>query len=305
MGDFVEIPLVFACGGERLVGIVSQPESGAGAIGVLIVVGGPQYRVGSHRQFALLARALAAAGFCVLRFDYRGMGDSSGPKRDFTAVQEDIAAAVGAFRASCPQVSRVVLWGLCDAAAAALLYWQETRDARIAGMCLLNPWVRSEKTLAATQVKHYYGRRILEPEFWRKLLSGKLAVTASLMELVSKLRTMRGGRSSAAAEPFQVRMAHGWRSFSGPLLLILSGDDYTAKEFLECAGADPAWSGLLERPGVRRCDVPGADHTFSNAAARREVEAVTLRWLGDISGQTTERTWAGCGVAPESACVGS
>jgi alpha/beta superfamily hydrolase len=49
---------------------------------VLVIVGGPQYRAGSHRQFTLLARSLAEQGFAVLRFDYRGMGDSTGAMRD-------------------------------------------------------------------------------------------------------------------------------------------------------------------------------------------------------------------------------
>ena len=39
---------------------------------MVIVVGGPQYRAGSHRQFTLLARHIAAAGYPVLRFDARG-----------------------------------------------------------------------------------------------------------------------------------------------------------------------------------------------------------------------------------------
>ena len=47
------------------------------------MVGGPQYRVGSHRQFTLMARAFAAAGYPVLRFDYRGIGDSEGESRGF------------------------------------------------------------------------------------------------------------------------------------------------------------------------------------------------------------------------------
>ena len=35
--------------------------------------------------------------------------------------------------------------------------------------CLLNPWVRSDATIAKTYLKHYYGQRLLEKEFWAKL----------------------------------------------------------------------------------------------------------------------------------------
>ena len=52
-----EIPVVFNCQDSRLLGILHKPEK-PGRQGVLIVVGGPQTRVGSHRQFVLLARYL-------------------------------------------------------------------------------------------------------------------------------------------------------------------------------------------------------------------------------------------------------
>jgi exosortase A-associated hydrolase 1 len=283
MTAFVDEALVFGCAGAELVGIVARPDVPA-ACGVLIVVGGPQYRVGSHRQFALLARRLAGAGYAVMRFDYRGMGDSSGEQRDFVTVSEDIAAAAAALQTQCPEVKRVVLWGLCDAASAALIYCHERQDSRIAGLCLLNPWVRSDVSLAKTQVKHYYGQRLLQPEFWRKLLSGKVNVSGSVNELLGKLRltAAKQGRIGSV-EPFQSRMALGLRDFSGPVLLVLSGQDYTAKEFLEYAGTDQAWAGLLAKPTVRRHDIPEADHTFSSARFREEVEVATLDWLKGIT----------------------
>ena len=51
----------------------------AASRGMLIVVGGPQYRAGSHRQFTLLARDVAATGVPTMRFDYRGMGAPAVP----------------------------------------------------------------------------------------------------------------------------------------------------------------------------------------------------------------------------------
>jgi exosortase A-associated hydrolase 1 len=116
-----ESVLSFSCEGAPLVGILAEPRDTPAEVGVLIIVGGPQYRVGSHRQFTLLARHLAANGFAALRFDYRSMGDSAGETRDFLGVNTDIAAAIEALLAARPALKRVVLWGLCDAASAALL----------------------------------------------------------------------------------------------------------------------------------------------------------------------------------------
>jgi exosortase A-associated hydrolase 1 len=278
--SYAEETLDFSVAGERLLGILARPQN-SGDTGVVVIVGGPQYRAGSHRQFVLLSRALAAAGYPTLRFDYRGMGDSPGQQRDFEHVQADIAQAVDALQAACPSVTNIVFWGLCDAASAALMYWDDSRDPRISGMCLLNPWVRSATSQARTQVKHYYLQRLRQPEFWRKLASGGVA-WAALGGLLRNLKLAGAGTGAPAASgkpPYQTRMARGWAAFGRPILLILSGDDYTAKEFLEFIAASPDWAGALTQPMLQRLDLPDANHTCSSATWRGSVEAAVLSWL--------------------------
>lgn len=278
---FVERALTFDCCGERLVGIVAEPLVAARA-GVVVVVGGPQYRVGSHRQFTLLARCLAGAGIAVLRFDYRGMGDATGAVRSFDDVDPDIAAAIGALQAACPAVERVALWGLCDAASAALIYWQTTLDPRVAAMALLNPWVRSDATIAKTHLKHYYRHRFLQRDFWTKLARGRVDVIGGAKSVFRSLLTASAPRNkgdASAAVTFQDRMAEGMRSFGGAVLILLSGRDLTANEFVEYVQSDPRWQSLLERPNVERQDIGDADHTFSKASWRNEAETRTLDWL--------------------------
>ena len=278
---FAEQAVAFPCVGESLLGIVATPEQPL-ATGVLIVVGGPQTRVGSHRQFLLLSRALAEAGYPVMRFDYRGMGDSSGTLRNFEVINEDIAAALGAFQASCPRVERVVLWGLCDAASASLLYWDQTQDARVHGLVLLNPWVRSEATLARTHIKHYYGQRFLQAEFWRKLLTGNLGLGRAIRGFLGSLKQARQERLPAVRDEtlsFQKRMARALETFHGEVLLLLSGNDYTAKEFIQAAQADPLWSTALKKSNITQAEIPEADHTFSSHEWRGRVESITRGWL--------------------------
>ncbi|WP_431104450.1 hydrolase 1, exosortase A system-associated [Roseateles noduli] len=259
--------------------------------GVLLIVGGPQYRVGSHRQFTLLGRALAGAGVPCLRLDHRGMGDAQGEQRDFEQLDADIAAAIDAWQREHPSLKRVVLWGLCDAASAALLYVHRRRDPRVAGLCLANPWVRTATSLARAQVKHYYLDRLRQPAFWRKLLSGRVGLGA-VRELLGKLAQSRApayaaGSSSATSlvdtRHYTEQMADGLRAFGGPVLLILSGDDVCANEFLDrCRDGGPAWQGLLTRPGLRREDLPDADHTFSTAAWRAHVERLTAAFVRGV-----------------------
>ena len=289
LSTVTEDSVVFVCEGEHLLGIVSHPPAGnsAATIGAVIVVGGPQYRAGSHRQFVQWARALAAAGTPTLRFDARGMGDSTGELRRFTELDADIGAAIQALRSACPQVDKVVLCGLCDGASAALLYLNERRDPRVGGLVLLNPWVRSEQTQARTMVKHYYLQRLLSRAFWAKLLRGHVAWNA-LRELAGHVRAAGPGKAAPAVEPaYQARMAAALKALDGPVLLLISEDDYTAKEFLEHAAGDRAWSGILQRPNLQRLDLAGADHTLSTTAHRLQLEAACAAWFARLEGAPT------------------
>ena len=280
--SFVERIALVNCEGEQLVGVIAEPGLPCKA-GVLVVVGGPQYRVGSHRQFVLLARKLASEGVPVMRFDCRGMGDGTGPMRSFEDMGPDIATAIDTMVAACPALEQVVLWGLCDAASAALCYWHARQDRRVAGMVLLNPWVRSEASMARTRIRHYYGKRLLEGAFWKKVARGDVDFAGAVSGVKRSVATLIAHRNDAGATEsslaFQDRMAEGLRAFGGPVLLILSGRDLTAKEFLEYVQRHPRWTGLLDRPNIHRHDVDDADHTFSSARWRGQVEAITLNWF--------------------------
>lgn len=276
--------LRFACQGEALIGVLSEPQAPASDLGILIIVGGPQYRAGSHRQFVLQARAWAAAGHRVMRFDYRGMGDASGAQRDFEQVNDDIEAALDAFAAACPDLRGFVLWGLCDAASAALLYLQSRpQERRILGLALANPWVRSAEGLARAQAKHYYTQRLREREFWLKLLRGGVGLQAlrGLFANVAALLRRPAARAQATGRQlsFQERMALGLRTFSGPSLLLLSGLDLTAKEFLDHTAHAPDWQGLLDGPSLQRVDFTQADHTFSAPADLQAMIEACTHWL--------------------------
>jgi len=280
-----EEALMFRCGDAQLLGILSRPDAAAvlGDVALLVVVGGPQYRVGSHRQFVRLARAAASSGFATLRFDFRGMGDSEGAQRNFEDTTEDIAAALVALRQAVPQAKRVALWGLCDGASAALLFLHKYADTDVAGLALLNPWVRSEVSLAKAQVKHYYRQRLMDMAFWKKLLSGKIAISA-LVGLLSNVRRAFGKPISAelAKEPYQSRMAEAWKTFRGQILLVLSAPDLTAREFLEYTSASEQWASAFSASVGERLVLRHADHTFSQEPDKRTIEEATCRWLAAL-----------------------
>ena len=273
--SWIEKALVFPCVDDQLVGVLALPDRPAKRA-VLIVVGGPQYRAGSHRQFTLLARELAKAGIAALRFDYRGMGDSTGSIRSFEHVQEDIRIGVDTLTQQVAAAQEVVIWGLCDAASAALFYAHT--DPRISGLVLLNPWVRTEQGLARAQVRHYYSTRLLQRSFWSKLLSGEVNVGRALSSFVARARDALAPSQSVMTKPLPQRMEEGLRRFKGPVLFILSGADLTAQEFRDAART-PGWQSLLQEPRVTRQELAEANHTFARQDWRHRVEEATVSWV--------------------------
>ena len=282
--NFQERAVRFSCEHDWLYGVLYLPQQPVSR-GVLIVVGGPQYRAGSHRQFVLLARHLAERGIAVMRFDCRGMGDSDGEIRTFEHIGEDLRSATNFFFSDCPFLENITIWGLCDAASAALFYAHQ--DPRVGGLVLLNPWVRTEQGLAKTYLKHYYIKRLFEPEFWKKILSGKFNPLTSLRSLYEfGKRSMQGKREVVVSEdnpssscnlvaPFPERMLEGLKHFQGKILVIISGNDLTAHEFMDLISSSADWQETMKTKQVEFFYIENANHTFSTREWRDQVAEQT------------------------------
>jgi exosortase A-associated hydrolase 1 len=284
-----EQALIFHCDGDEMVGIAHLPRA-AKSIGVVFVVGGPQYRVGSHRQFTLMARALAQAGYPVLRFDYRGMGDSAGKARAFDAVDDDIAAALDALQRLQPQLRKFALFGLCDAASACMIY-ATRKDARTIGLMVANPWVRSVAGEATAFLKHYYLKRFLQPTFWRNVVTGKFNVLGSIRGLIATVARARKGAdagrsevqatiatSATATGNFVDRMLRGVQSNTMPTLLLTSQNDLTAQEFIDLSSSHDGWRRWKAHALVNHCTL-NTDHTFSTPDGLQAAIASSIDWL--------------------------
>jgi len=257
-------------------------------------VGGPQYRAGSHRQFTLLARQLAEQGIASIRFDYRGMGDSEGDMRDFLEIDDDIRAAIDHFTCVLPSLQRVVIWALCDGASAALCY--APSDARVSSLVLLNPWVHTEAAAARARLRFYYLDRLTSKAFWGKLLSGNVRLLQSVRELFKQAKSgatetaeARDESMSCSTSPpdFIMQMLSGMRGFCGNVLLILSGNDLTAQEFMLLLKSDKRWAKVCARVNVQSVFLQEANHTFSSRKWRKQVEDATSKWTKEADDAAT------------------
>jgi exosortase A-associated hydrolase 1 len=254
--------LTFACEGAILIGTI---DAGDATTGLLLVSGGNELRSGAWAGQALLAARIAAEGFPVFRFDRRGVGDSGGANGGFRSSAPDIAAALAAFRAECPQVTRVVGLGNCDAASALMLAGGEG----LHGLLLSNPWTIEQDDAAPPPeaIREHYRRRLADPAAVMRLLSGKISFRKVLASLRDALRPAPPPTSLAQD------MAAGIASFAGPIAFLVAERDRTAQVFLG------SWPKDDSR--IRRC--ANATHSYVELESRDWFARQVTDMLRNIS----------------------
>ncbi len=149
-----------------LSGILADPESMADSgdrPAFILLNSGILHRVGSCRLHVRLARALSAAGFSSLRFDFSGIGDSES-RRDSLSFEQSSRAEVREamdYIAQSRGTKRFVLMGLCSGADMAHLTAVE--DERVCGLIFIDGWAYRTRRYWL----HYYLERLFNGEVWR------------------------------------------------------------------------------------------------------------------------------------------
>ncbi len=94
------IPMYFGRSDSPLYGVYHSPVSADRQHGVILCYPFGQEYMRAHRAYRHLASRLAESGLHVLRFDYRGTGDSSGDMTTADAESwiQDIGEAVQELR---------------------------------------------------------------------------------------------------------------------------------------------------------------------------------------------------------------
>jgi alpha/beta superfamily hydrolase len=252
--DVIERCYFSAGWGEPVYVRLYQPARGQVSGGVVLAAPVGRERLRFYREMASLARDLAAEGLVVLRFDYRGEGESAGCFSEATIRQRVDDTIIGAAELRrVGNVDTVMLVGVHVGASIAAL---AARGAAADSLVLCDPvtapaaYVTMLMRACVVQQMQHFGRVVTtEPELRATLRAGG---TTSIYgfeygaELIAELE--------------RLDVSEALRAFEGPSLLV---------PFSTPGPETSRWAALLGAPG--RCTVAHASGGFSWSTSRRWV----------------------------------
>lgn len=270
-------PVTFKNEGQQLVGVLHIPERlkiGQKVPGVVMLHGFTGNKVENHRLFVHAARKLCDSGFVVLRFDFRGSGDSDGEFEDMTILAETSDAEK----------------------ALTFLVEQKWIDKKAVGILGLSMGGRVAAILASKDKR--VGFVILYSAALSPLAPRFLSGIKGYQPVEAMRRTLNTGEA--------IKVKDGWylkNSFFEtvddivplkvmdririPVLIVHGSKDQVVPVSDSIQGFKIV-KDLNERNEL--CVLEGADHVFTDIEHTRQVIGKTLEWLNSLDLQGRHRT---------------
>lgn len=238
----------------RIAASIHIPEH-TPAPGVVMCHGFTGHRIEAHFLFVKAARAFCEAGLNVLRFDFRGSGESDGLFRDMTigSEVEDALVALEAMRAEPTVIAERVgllglsLGGLVASCAAA-------RDGRARALVLWSAVADLEEIIR---------------ERWQMPTRPEQVDPQNCYQ--HGAHEIGGGflLDSARIKPLEEIPRH-----TRPVLVVHGTDDQSvpldhAHRYMNAIASEDSTLAVID----------GADHTFSTVALEQQVADLTCDWL--------------------------
>ena len=258
-----------------LAGVLSLPEGvPARERGLVALHGWGTYRDGPHEMLCKLARDLAARGTPVLRFDFRGRGESPGAygETDLDAMIDD-AILAASFLKQATGVRDAAAVGLCSGANVALAAaaWGGAFD-RVASLSVL-PFQSHKSAMQSLRRTRGMLRGLAAKAFrlstWRRLFTGEVRILRVLRGLVGgeggKARTPAGQTRNLKDSSRDLMGALA--RFRGKVLFVWGGAD------AEGAGARAHFEEFARASGLEAefRTVEGSNHNFYSLEWERQV----------------------------------
>lgn len=259
-------------------GVVTRPRGATASIGLVILNSGLLHHVGSCCFSVHLARAAAAAGVTVLRYDASGIGDSaprvSDLPQDRRAVSE--LREVLDYLEHTHGIQRFAVMGLCSGAftsfAAAL------EDTRIIGVTQIAPF--AYRTLG-WYVRHYRARLLVFRSWYnfvRRVLGQRVKPVHEL-----PLAVIDASSDAAWDLPAKQDVEHGYRQLLARnvrLLNIMTGGESDA--YLYLGQFRDMFPNVRFTEQFEEHYFPHANHILTQPTYQRAVAALIMRWIGQL-----------------------
>lgn len=288
----------------RLFGIVSAPLAERSGKAIILLNAGAVHHIGPNRLYVTLARQLVRSGHVVLRMDISGIGDSiprDGEPENVIYSQHAVPAIGEAIQYlrrewGAGEVSAV---GLCSGAYHA--FKAAVARLPLAAVILINPltffWKEgtslkySEHRIAADMAR--YRSSTLRLSSWMKLLSGRVDLPELAQVLARRADAVAGKPIRAIARLLRIPLQEDLPTE------LLSAVNRTDLQFVFAAN-DPGVELLRDQGGgtaqrLRARNrigvelIEGADHTFTDLAARMTLANWVVEHLAKPGGRHTER----------------
>ncbi len=254
-----------------LIGVVTDPPTRNGSppkTAVILLNPGIVHRVAPGRMYVKVARALAAMGFMVLRFDFSGIGDS--PARydhlpfDKSAVRETQDAMH--FLQAKKGIERFILLGGCSGARVALQ--TACCDQRVIGTLLINLQIseddgQSSDQIGRTAAFYYLNFALFNLKSWLKLLTGKADYLKILRALGFQARRRLPSARKLSPEAIQISTNLRTLAERGACVTFLYAEsDPRLSDLHEAISRELRQLRELAKLSVEI--IPRSDHTFSS-----------------------------------------
>lgn len=271
---------------NRIFGVLTEPTTRPSTpkTPVLLLTGGVVPRISVNRMYVVLAERLAAMGHTVLRPDVSGICESP-PAEGLPANDPHASTLLGDVKNAVELLvnetgsDTITLLGLCSGAYAS--FQTALTDPRVRNIVLLNPEVFHLKDgtpkFSQTEQSHaanHYRQSLLDPEKWKKLLTGKANVRYIAGFVVAKAKTT----IETAKERIEARITKVPQGLAGDLhrfankgvkvTVVMAHGDSGYESLMSQLSADlEALKGI----GFRLELTPGPDHTFNDFSTREPL----------------------------------
>ncbi|MFA6931035.1 MAG: alpha/beta fold hydrolase [Lentisphaeria bacterium] len=303
--NITEESLSFASHHQQLQGILTLPVDKALRGAVIFSHGWSGNRCGPGGLLTELARALAKAGYAVLRFDFAGRGESEGAGLQSTllSMADDLTSATQVMKAR-TGLKQLLYLGLCSGGNVVVGSLKRLPEAK--GLILLSVYPFSDGDTFARDLNRtlyflkVYWQKAIHPQTWKRLFRGDVRLGQVLRVLLSPLlkrgtNRKKEGQAGTTPNPadFKVRSAKATASESRlekkapprsplkglrknlPVLMLYGSADPDAKPATAYFGN---YASEQQLP-IRIQYLEGADHNFSSTAWRKQLQSVISKFL--------------------------